>query len=710
MSVVTTLDPSGGPKVGGNVASEGMMKFLVLDSNAFIRGHGFDLYHKAERIVTCAEVLEEIRDAKAQDLLLRLPFTLEILSPSGEACREVADYAMKTGDFRSLSKTDLRLIALTYTLYLQEYGGIAPKRMKVLSDLAKAQKEKKVMKTIVPSTTGTVDFPAAPEEPQETAEGEGEVEEGVFNEDDVQVEEVSDDEMGAEEEVEDEGEAEQQAVTEGPIDGEDEGEGEGQEGDDYDDYEEESEEEEEPIIRAATEGVQGMDINVEDFPTLGAAGSVSASGSAGVTTTTFGWADMAKQPKNYVKPVIQKTEKPKPTPAVSAPVKPMTASKVIVKSEGFSTVGANNAWPGFSGEGGTTGANTDAKKERSLLSNQMQNENISRQMQAEDDGSGWISTTNFNEVNHFDVFSAKKSAASHNKVDKTNKDHKATTTTTTVSETTNNNIQKEKVITEEEEKEKAEKKRKKKEAQRQKKLLAKEQEQTTTTTVATTEQEVSVTQTIVKSNEKTIKKNKNHSSKNKDDEDGEDNEIDTTIRVACFTTDFAMQNVLLQLGLKVLASNGLFIRSARQWVLRCLGCHTIHTKDLHRMFCSQCGLYHLTRVAASIGENGKLRLHLKKNYRVDTSGMRYSLPSPGKQGRFKGEILLREDQLLAGIWRQKTVKINRDVKSAFGEDVTSEVGLHLNKLENEVFVGWGRSNPNSRKGRERRGKRRTTKY
>jgi rRNA maturation endonuclease Nob1 len=303
----------------------------------------------------------------------------------------------------------------------------------------------------------------------------------------------------------------------------------------------------------------------------------------------------------------------------------------------------------------------------------------------------------------------------------------------------------------EEEREKAEKKRKKKEAQRAKKQLLKEQEQTTATAAATvtastaTEQEgkkeeegvmeqketeIETKTKSTKENEpKTDKKPKKETKKDKKekkerskktgpsdkekDQEAEDNEtnLDGSIKVACFTTDFAMQNVLLQLGLKVLATNGYFIRSARQWVLRCLGCHTIHTKDLHRMFCSQCGLHHLTRVAASIdAKTGKLKLHLKKNYHVDTSGMKYSLPSPGKQGRFQGEILLREDQLLAGIWKQKTVKINRDVKSAFGEDVTSEVGLHLNKLESEVFVGWGRSNPNARKGRERRGKRRTTKY
>ena len=59
--------------------------------------------------------------------------------------------------------------------------------------------------------------------------------------------------------------------------------------------------------------------------------------------------------------------------------------------------------------------------------------------------------------------------------------------------------------------------------------------------------------------------------------------------------------------------------------------------------------------------------------------------------------------MLTGIWKQKTVKIRRDVKSLFGEDVTSDVGLHLNKGA-AIKVGLGTRNPNSAKGRERRGK------
>jgi rRNA maturation endonuclease Nob1 len=64
------------------------LEYLVLDSNAIIKGHGLDLFNRAKRIVTIEEVLRELRDSKARDLLLRLPFEIEIRLPSHEAIKE----------------------------------------------------------------------------------------------------------------------------------------------------------------------------------------------------------------------------------------------------------------------------------------------------------------------------------------------------------------------------------------------------------------------------------------------------------------------------------------------------------------------------------------------------------------------------------------------------------------------------------------------
>jgi RNA-binding protein NOB1 len=176
-----------------------------------------------------------------------------------------------------------------------------------------------------------------------------------------------------------------------------------------------------------------------------------------------------------------------------------------------------------------------------------------------------------------------------------------------------------------------------------------------------------------------------------------------TSPIGCVTTDFTMQNVMMQMNLRVVAVDGMQIRSIRQWVMRCMACYTIH-HDMNRIFCSRCGVDHMSRVACSMdATTGQLRLHLKKGYTVSKRGKVYSMPAPGKQGRFEGELLTREDQLLTGIWRQKTVKMQKDVRSAFGQDVTSDVGLHINKTQH-IRTGLGRLNPNADKGRERRGK------
>ena len=45
--------------------------------------------------------------------------------------------------------------------------------------------------------------------------------------------------------------------------------------------------------------------------------------------------------------------------------------------------------------------------------------------------------------------------------------------------------------------------------------------------------------------------------------------------VACVTGDFAMQNVLLQMGLRLVAPNGSRIRELRRWALRCSACSRV---------------------------------------------------------------------------------------------------------------------------------------
>jgi len=191
------------------------------------------------------------------------------------------------------------------------------------------------------------------------------------------------------------------------------------------------------------------------------------------------------------------------------------------------------------------------------------------------------------------------------------------------------------------------------------------------------------------------------------------------LRAACATTDFAMQNVLLQIGLELLSVDGVKIRRLKNWVTRCGACFKVYTKNddagphgMKRLFCERCGSDMLQRIAASVdGKTGRLRLHMSKKHKASsTRGTKFSLPKPGTGNRFQGDLLLREDQLMMGAWNQK-VKIRSGghaknaAQSMFGQDIAANVGCNAISMgADDISAGFGRRNPNAAKGRERRGK------
>lgn len=189
-------------------------------------------------------------------------------------------------------------------------------------------------------------------------------------------------------------------------------------------------------------------------------------------------------------------------------------------------------------------------------------------------------------------------------------------------------------------------------------------------------------------------------------------------RTACATTDFAMQNVILQMNLELLSVDGVKVRKLKSWVTRCGACYKVYTSSENvgptgtkRLFCDHCGSDMMQRIAASVdGKTGRLRLHLSKKYRHNLRGTKFSLPKPGTNNRFQGDLLLREDQLLTGAWNQKVKmrsggKAKSSAQSIFGRDIATSVGCHASSLDGDgIRVGFGRRNPNAAKGRERRGK------
>jgi RNA-binding protein NOB1 len=191
-------------------------------------------------------------------------------------------------------------------------------------------------------------------------------------------------------------------------------------------------------------------------------------------------------------------------------------------------------------------------------------------------------------------------------------------------------------------------------------------------------------------------------------------------RCACATTDFAMQNIILQMGMKLLSIDGrTTVRRVKQWVSRCRACfHILYSNNSNtcgssssRLFCPRCGSDCLERVAASVdGRTGRVRLHFRSKAKpINLRGTKFSLPKPGRANKYEGDILLREDQLMMGAWRQKVIKGSKAVSSMFGSDISDTVGLGDLTKRDDIQVGFGRRNPNATKfGRERRGKKKKT--
>ncbi|NWW76175.1 NOB1 protein, partial [Climacteris rufus] len=174
------------------------------------------------------------------------------------------------------------------------------------------------------------------------------------------------------------------------------------------------------------------------------------------------------------------------------------------------------------------------------------------------------------------------------------------------------------------------------------------------------------------------------------------------VQVGCVTTDFAMQNVLLQMGLHVLAVNGMLIRQARSYILRCHGCFRT-TSDMTKVFCPHCGNKTLKKVAVSVSDDGSLHMHFSRNPKVlNPRGLRYPLPAP-QGGKHANNPHLVEDQRfpqqrLSRRARQKTNVFDPDYlagASPFAENDVHSRAAHLQLRDAALGAGRRRLNPNA---------------
>ncbi|XP_071958444.1 RNA-binding protein NOB1-like [Antedon mediterranea] len=114
------------------------------------------------------------------------------------------------------------------------------------------------------------------------------------------------------------------------------------------------------------------------------------------------------------------------------------------------------------------------------------------------------------------------------------------------------------------------------------------------------------------------------------------------VGVGCLTTDFAMQNVLIQIGLSVVSVDGMLIKRAKSYALRCYSCFKI-TSNTQKVFCPKCGNKTMTKVTVTVDEDGTQRYHLSSRRAINTRGLKYPLPLP-KGGKHAMNPVLCEDQ------------------------------------------------------------------
>ncbi|KAL4801580.1 Nin one binding Zn-ribbon like-domain-containing protein [Aspergillus unguis] len=181
------------------------------------------------------------------------------------------------------------------------------------------------------------------------------------------------------------------------------------------------------------------------------------------------------------------------------------------------------------------------------------------------------------------------------------------------------------------------------------------------------------------------------------------------MQVATMTTDFACQNVLLQMNLNLLSTTTLQrIQHLKSFIKRCHACFST-TKDMNKQFCPRCGGDTLTRVSCTTTANGQFQMHLKKNMQWNNRGNVFSVPKPthgSANGKWKGgggkggwgnELILAEDQkeyVRATAEQSRKLRRERDLMD---EDYLPGILTgERNKGTGRIRVGAGR-HVNSRK-------------
>ena len=183
-----------------------------------------------------------------------------------------------------------------------------------------------------------------------------------------------------------------------------------------------------------------------------------------------------------------------------------------------------------------------------------------------------------------------------------------------------------------------------------------------------------------------------------------------------------MQNVIIQMGFQLLNLDGMRLTRVKRFKLLCKACNWMNSKT-DRLFCEKCGANTLAKVSVYLNENGEVTYFKNPKRKINLKGTIYSIPNQ-KGGRGCQDLILREDDLLKGEYKQMVHRIERQKKQEVsaindtlngnywtgGEGYGQGGGPVSNLLyENgakggktaskqnqasKIVVGYGRKNPN----------------
>ncbi|KAJ8961217.1 hypothetical protein NQ318_008900 [Aromia moschata] len=96
------------------------VRVYIVDTTAFIQNA--PLQEIADNVITCPEVVSEITNKRQLRRLVVLPYDLNVKEVFSEHIKIITEFAKKTGDYPSLSATDIKVMALTYQLEKEKNG------------------------------------------------------------------------------------------------------------------------------------------------------------------------------------------------------------------------------------------------------------------------------------------------------------------------------------------------------------------------------------------------------------------------------------------------------------------------------------------------------------------------------------------------------------------------------------------------------------